>query len=75
VEDVPAPGEDRVALAGALATLPDRHRRVVVLHYLADQSVRDIADQVGVPEGTVKVWLHRGRAALAARLAENGDEE
>jgi len=74
LEDVPAPGLDRVALAGALATLPARHRRVVILHYLADQSVRDIADQLGVPEGTVKAWLHRGRTALAARLTEKEDD-
>jgi RNA polymerase sigma-70 factor (ECF subfamily) len=74
VENVPAPGPDRVALAGALATLPAQHRRVVILHYLADQSVRDIAHQLGVPEGTVKAWLHRGRAALAARLTETEDE-
>ena len=74
MENVPAPGPDRVALAGALAALPARHRRVVILHYLADQSVRDIADQVGVPEGTVKAWLHRGRTALAAHLTEKEDE-
>jgi RNA polymerase sigma-70 factor (ECF subfamily) len=70
VEHVPAPGPDRVALTEALATLPPQHRRVVILHYLADQSVRDIAAQVGVPEGTVKAWLHRGRTALAARLTD-----
>lgn len=74
LESVPAPGPDRVALASALATLPAQHRRVVILHYLADQSVRDIADQVGVPEGTVKAWLYRGRTALAARLTEKDDE-
>src|SRR5215468_8760536 len=74
MEDVPAPGPDRVALAGALATLPAQHRRVVILHYLADLSVRDIAEQVGAPEGTVKAWLHRGRVALAARLTDKEDE-
>ena len=74
VEDVPAPSPDRVALAGALATLPPQQRRALILRYLADQSVRDIADQVGAPEGTVKVWLHRGRAALAARLTETEDD-
>jgi RNA polymerase sigma-70 factor (ECF subfamily) len=74
LEDVPAPGPDRVALAGALATLPAQHRRVVILHYLADQSVREIAEQVGAPEGTVKAWLHRGRTALAARLTEKEGE-
>jgi RNA polymerase sigma-70 factor, ECF subfamily len=70
VEDVPAPSPDRVALTEALATLPPQHRRVVILHYLADQSVREIAAQLAVPEGTVKAWLHRGRTSLAARLTD-----
>ena len=74
MEGVPAPSPDRVALAGALASLPAQHRRVVILHYLADQSVRDIAQQIGAPAGTVKAWLHRGRTALAARLTEREDE-
>ncbi|MDZ5444714.1 sigma-70 family RNA polymerase sigma factor [Micromonospora sp. 4G57] len=70
-EHVPGPGPDRVALAAALALLPANHRRAVVLHYLADLSVTQIAQQEQVPEGTVKSWLHRGRAALAAQLATN----
>jgi RNA polymerase sigma-70 factor (ECF subfamily) len=73
MENTPAPGPDRVALAEALATLPSQHRRVVILHYLADLPVRDIAEQIGAPEGTVKAWLSRGRTALAARLSEKED--
>lgn len=68
-EHVPGPGPDRVVLSHALARLPASHRRAVVLHYLADLSVNQIAEQEGVPEGTVKSWLHRGRAALATQLA------
>jgi RNA polymerase sigma-70 factor (ECF subfamily) len=70
VEHVAAPSPDRVALTRALATLPAPHRRAVILHYLADLPVRDVAAQEGVPEGTVKAWLHRGRTALAARLTD-----
>jgi RNA polymerase sigma-70 factor (ECF subfamily) len=62
------PTPERVALVAALATLPPTQRRAVVLHYLADLSVADIADREGVPAGTVKSWLHRGRTALAAQL-------
>jgi len=62
------PGPERVALVAALATLPAQHRRAVVLHYLADLTVVDIAEREGVPEGTVKSWLHRARAALATQL-------
>jgi RNA polymerase sigma-70 factor (ECF subfamily) len=71
---VEGPGPDRVALVAALAKLPANHRRVVVLHHLADVPVADIAQQVGVPEGTVRVWLHRGRTALAALLKDHQTE-
>jgi len=56
-------------VVAALETLPRRMRQVCVLHYLQDQSVREIAGALGVGVGTVKTQLHRGRAALAARLA------
>lgn len=69
-EHAPEPSPDRVVLAQALATLPANHRRAVVLHHLADLPVADIAESEGVPEGTVRVWLHRGRTALAAQLAD-----
>lgn len=69
-EYVAGPDPDRVALTRALATLPENHRRAVVLHHLADLSVAEIANQEGVAEGTVKSWLHRGRTALAAQLTE-----
>jgi RNA polymerase sigma-70 factor (ECF subfamily) len=43
---------------------------VIILFYLADQPVRDIAEQEGVADGTVKSWLRRGRALLATQLAD-----
>ena len=69
-EHSPAPNADHIDLVAALKTLPDKHRRVVVLHHLGDVPIGDIARAEGVPEGTVRVWLHRGRTALAAQLAE-----
>ena len=73
-EHVPPPGPDRVALAAALATLPDKHRRAVILHYLADVPVAEIAEQLKTTDGTVKSWLHRGRTALAAALTEKEND-
>jgi RNA polymerase sigma-70 factor (ECF subfamily) len=67
-EHIEGPDPDRVALTRALATLPPNHRRAVVLHYQAQLSVAEIAEQEGVAEGTVKSWLSRGRAALASQL-------
>jgi RNA polymerase sigma-70 factor (ECF subfamily) len=68
------PGPDRLHLVAALAGLPEKHRRVVVLHHLTGLSVAEIAQQEGVAEGTVKSWLHRGRTALAAALTENEED-
>ena len=67
----PAPSEAHVALIAALRRLPEAQRRAIVLHHLADLSVADVADETGVPEGTVKARLSRGRAALAELLADS----
>jgi len=64
------PTADRVALEAALAKLSQRQRQAVVLHYLADMSVAEIARLTDARENTVKTWLHRGRAALAGLLDE-----
>ncbi|MEV4533349.1 SigE family RNA polymerase sigma factor [Asanoa sp. NPDC049518] len=73
-EHVAEPSPDRVALARALATLKPDHRKAVILHYLADLPIGEIARQEGVSENTVKSWLHRGRAALATQLNEEEAE-
>jgi RNA polymerase sigma-70 factor (ECF subfamily) len=70
---VPEVSPDTVALVAALKTLPERHRVVLVLHYLADQPVDQIAAELRCPVGSVKAWLSRGRAALTLLLAL-GDE-
>jgi len=58
-----------VDLRAALAALPPQQREVCVLHYLLDQSVEQVAEGLGVTEGTVKTQLFRARKSLAARLA------
>jgi RNA polymerase sigma-70 factor (ECF subfamily) len=63
----------RVDLIRALATLPVAQRRAVVLYYLADLSVGEIAADAGVAQGTVKSWLSRGRSALRSQLESPDD--
>ena len=67
-QDVPELGPDHVALVDALRTLPPHQRRAVVLYYVLDLPVADVAVEMQVAVGTVKSWLHRGRASLATRL-------
>jgi RNA polymerase sigma-70 factor (ECF subfamily) len=65
-------GADRVddpAFWAAVRSLPDRQAACVALHYLEERSVDEIAEIVGCRPATVKVHLHRGRKALAERLA------
>jgi RNA polymerase sigma-70 factor, ECF subfamily len=59
---------DTVALVAGLRTLPQRQRTVLVLYYLADLPVQQIAAELGCSAGSVKSWLSRGRAALAEAL-------
>src|SRR5215467_5939549 len=59
---------DTVALVAGLRKLPERQRLVLVLHYLGDCTVEQIAAELGCPVGSVKGWLSRGRAALAAAV-------
>jgi RNA polymerase sigma-70 factor (ECF subfamily) len=75
-EHVEGPSPDRVALTRALSKIPEHHRRAVVLYYLGQLSVTEIALQEGVAEGTVKSWLSRGRAALGTQLTgqRGGDD-
>lgn len=63
-----ASDETRVALVAALKQLPDAQRQALVLHHLCDLPVQAVAREVGVPEGTIKARLSRGRATLAVLL-------
>jgi RNA polymerase sigma-70 factor (sigma-E family) len=63
-------GPHHVALVTALAELALDLRLVVVLHHVADLGTAEIAVQLGIPEGTVKSRLSRGRARLAGLLDE-----
>jgi RNA polymerase sigma-70 factor (ECF subfamily) len=53
-----------------LDNLPEEFREVVVLSDLQDQSYADIAAVLGVPLGTVKSRLFRGRRLLQEKLVE-----
>lgn len=64
------PGPDHVAFVEALRKVSAEQRRALVLYHLVDLSVEEIAAETGVPPGTVKARLSRGRAALAPYLRE-----
>ncbi|SDZ04836.1 RNA polymerase sigma-70 factor, ECF subfamily [Micromonospora pattaloongensis] len=72
---VAEPSPDRIAVMAALRRLPEAQRRVVVLHYLCDLPIAEIAETTRMPAGTVKVYLARARAALAPLLGTHDERK
>jgi len=71
-------GPERAVTAGtdvraALATLSPRERTCVVLRHFDDKTVAQIAEEVGLAEGSVKRYLSDAMAKLGAELAEPGE--
>jgi RNA polymerase sigma-70 factor (ECF subfamily) len=58
----------RQLIRQALAELPPTLREAVVLRDLKEFSYQEIADKLGLPEGTVKSRINRGRLELARQL-------
>jgi len=64
--------DDLALLEAGLAEMPVLERDVLVLFYLQELSLNDIADIAGVPVGTVKSRLFRARKMLRAHLLVKG---
>jgi RNA polymerase sigma-70 factor (ECF subfamily) len=63
--------EERRRVQSAISKLPLPQRVVIVLYYLNDLSLQEIAEVLEVPEGTVKSRLHYGRLSLRKSLGLN----
>jgi RNA polymerase sigma-70 factor (ECF subfamily) len=56
--------EDAAAVHRALDRIDLRHREVLVLHFLDDLSIAEIAGVIGEPAGTVKSRIYYAKRAL-----------
>lgn len=63
---------DTMLIEEALAALSEAHRDVVVRAYFGSLTVAEIAQDLTIPEGTVKSRLHYGLRALRLSLQEKG---
>lgn len=63
---------DRWLVADALGALSRPHRAVIAAAYYEGRSVAEIAQELGVPEGTVKSRLHYALRSLRLALQEKG---
>lgn len=67
-------GPSRAALRTALAALPERHREVIGLRYLAGLSTDEAAAALGCSKPALAVSLHRAMAALRRALPSETEE-
>jgi RNA polymerase sigma-70 factor (ECF subfamily) len=62
---------DRLAIDAALASLPPEFRAPIVLRDVAGHDYAEIADILGIPAGTVRSRIARGRRRLAEVLGDD----
>ena len=67
-EDTLAGLLDGAEVRAAVASLPQRHREVLVELYLRDRSIAEAAETLGVPQGTVKSRAYYALRALHRAL-------
>jgi RNA polymerase sigma-70 factor, ECF subfamily len=60
--------EDLIGLSDALASLPERQRRAILLREWQGLPYREVAQRLGLTQGAVETLIFRARRALAAAL-------
>jgi RNA polymerase sigma-70 factor (ECF subfamily) len=66
--------EEQDAMLTAIHQLPAPFREVILLHYYQNYGITEIAQMLGLPEGTISSRLSRGRKKLEAIL-QGGDAQ
>ncbi len=59
---------DMAEVEGALRKIKDSYREVIVMHFLNELSLHEIAGVIGKSSGAVRVLLHRGMKTLKTLL-------
>ena len=70
VEEEVEKGEERKRVRECVKSLPEKQRIVIVLFYMEDMSIREIASALGIPEGTVKSRMDQAKKTLKERLRD-----
>lgn len=65
----------RLEIKDAMEDLDDRSREILTLKYFHDLKIKEIAESMQCPEGTVKTWLNKALKALKGKLGEKGGDQ
>ena len=67
--------ERREEIKDALQHVRAEHRAALILRHMEGLSYAEIAEVLGVPDGTAKGWVSRGRAVLLIALSQQLSQE
>ena len=65
-------GSIKADVTQALGQLNPKERECIILFFMEERQIKEIADITGMPEGTVKSHLSRGKDKMTAFLKQNG---
>ena len=65
-------GSIKADVTQALGRLNPKERECIVLFFMEERQIKEIAEITGMPEGTVKSHLSRGKEKMTAFLKQNG---
>jgi RNA polymerase sigma-70 factor (ECF subfamily) len=70
-QSVPSPLLDDASLLHCLERLSERERSILVMTFYDDRQAKDVAIDLGISEGNVRVIRHRGLERLRACMGSN----
>lgn len=68
--DVENNQDEKLDLLNAIDKLEEKIKRVIILKYLNDLTISDVAKILEIPEGTAKTYLNKGLSKLKIYLGE-----
>ena len=61
--------DEKDKLRRLVAALPDKYRAVILMYYMEEMSIDDIASALRIPAGTVKSRMNKARKILKEKMA------
>ena len=72
-EDAAIQRDEAYRVRAAVDELPERFRAAIILHYFVGLDYRESAEKLGVPLGTIKTFISRGKRRMCQTLIQKGD--